>query len=138
MLTVIVSFLETKALSLATLSTLYFNQPGGCNTAMRSGVVYAMTKAAMSQMGYNLACEWAAEKIRINTVSPWYIDTPLVQPVLSDPTALQAVLARTPMGRVGLPREVSSLVAYLCLDSASFITGQTIAVDGGFLRNGFF
>jgi Tropinone reductase 1 len=105
---------------------------------MRSGVVYAMTKAAMTQMGFNLANEWAVDKIRINTVAPWYIDTPLVQPVLTDPAALKGVLARTPMGRVGQPSEVSSLVAYLCLDSASYITGQVIAVDGGFLRNGFF
>jgi Tropinone reductase 1 len=105
---------------------------------MRSGVVYAMTKAAMSQMGYNLACEWAKDNIRINTIAPWYIDTPLVQPVLRDPELLKTVLQRTPMGRVGLPQEVSSLAAFLCLDSAAYISGQTIAVDGGFLRNGFF
>lgn len=59
---------------------------------MRSGVVYAMTKAAMTQMGYNLACEWAKDNIRINTIAPWYIDTPLVQPVLKDPVALNQVL----------------------------------------------
>ena len=59
---------------------------------MRSGVVYAMTKAAMAQMSYNLACEWAKDNIRINTIAPWYIDTPLVQPVLKDPVALNQVL----------------------------------------------
>ena len=59
---------------------------------MRSGVVYAMTKAAMTQMSYNLACEWAKDNIRINTIAPWYIDTPLVQPVLKDPVALNQVL----------------------------------------------
>ena len=111
---------------------------GGCNVAIKSGVVYAMTKAAMNQMTMNMACEWGADGIRVNVVAPWYIDTPLVQPVLKDPIALAAVLARTPMGRVGQPREVSSLVAFLCMDGASYITGQQIAVDGGFLRSGFY
>lgn len=105
---------------------------------MRSGVVYAMTKAAMTQMTNNLACEWAQDKIRVNVLAPWYIDTPLVQPVLKDPASLKAVLARTPMGRVGTPQEVSAVVAFLCLDAASYVTGQCIAIDGGFLRNGFF
>lgn len=105
---------------------------------MKSGVIYAMTKAALSQMTYNLACEWAQDLITVNTVSPWYIDTPLARPVLNDPVALQAVLDRTPMKRVGQPSEVSGLVAFLCMDHAKFITGQVIATDGGFLRNGFF
>jgi len=79
----------------------------------------------------------ASDNIRINVVSPWYIDTPLAQPVLSNPESLGAVLSRTPMKRVGRPEEVSSLVTYLCMDVASYITGQNICVDGGFSRNGF-
>jgi Tropinone reductase 1 len=121
---------------------LFYHAPlyslGGCNSAMRSGVIYAMTKAALAQMGSNLSVEWAKDKIRVNTIAPWYIDTPLVQPVLQDPALLQTVLQRTPMGRVGQPSEVSSLAAFFCLDSAAFITGQVVAVDGGYLRNGFF
>ncbi|RYY88095.1 SDR family oxidoreductase [archaeon] len=105
---------------------------------MRSGVVYAMTKAALTQMTYNLACEWAKENIRVNTVAPWYINTPLVQPVLQNPEALQAVLNKTPMGRVGQPEEVSSIAAFFLMDCASYITGQVVGVDGGFLRSGFF
>ena len=111
---------------------------GGCNTALRSGVIYGMTKAALTQMSYNLACEWAHDKIRVNTICPWYIDTPLVQPVLSNPETLATVLDRTPMKRVGTTNEVSSLAAFLCMDHAKYISGQNIAVDGGFLRNGFF
>lgn len=51
---------------------------------------------------------------------------------------LQEVLDRTPMRRIGKPSEVSSVVSFLCMDESSYITGQVLGVDGGFLRNGFF
>ena len=54
---------------------------GGNNIAIKSGVIYAMTKAALNQMSYNLACEWAKDNIRVNAVSPWYIFTPLTEKV---------------------------------------------------------
>lgn len=111
---------------------------GGCNVALRTGCVYAMTKAAMNQLTFNLACEFAPENIRVNVVSPWYIETPLAKQVLQNQTYLSEVLGRTPMKRIGNPKEVSSIVAFLCMDLSSYITGQVISVDGGFLRNGFF
>jgi Tropinone reductase 1 len=110
---------------------------GGASTSIKSGVAYAMSKAAMAQMSYNLACEWAKDNIRVNVVSPWYIDTPLVSKLLSDPNYLKDIVDHTPMRRVGQVGEVSSLVAYLCMDCSSYITGQNICVDGGFVRNGF-
>ena len=106
-------------------------------THVLSGAPYAMTKAAMTQMTRNLAVEWAAEGIRVNTVAPWYIRTPLAEPVLNDPERLAAVLARTPMRRVGEPEEVAAAVCFLCMPAASYITGQWLAVDGGFLINGY-
>ncbi len=111
---------------------------GGVGLSMSSGAVYAMTKAAMNQLTYNLACEWGRSNIRVNAVSPWYIRTPLVEPVLQDPDYLSRVLAVTPMGRVGEVQEVSALAAFLCMPVSSYITGQHIAVDGGFSRCGFF
>lgn len=104
---------------------------------IRSGTPYGMGKAAIVQLGRNLAVEWAPDNIRVNTVAPWYIRTPLVEPVLKDKEYLSTVLSRTPMQRVGEPEEVAGAVSFLCMPAASYITGQCIAVDGGFVVNGF-
>lgn len=101
-----------------------------------SGAAYAMSKAAMVQLTRSLAVEWAADGIRVNAVAPWYIRTPLTEPVLCDPARYQRILDRTPMKRVGRPEEVASAVAFLCMDRAAYITGQCLAVDGGFLAKG--
>jgi len=96
-----------------------------------SGPPYGMTKAAIIQLTRHLSAEWSADNIRVNTISPWYIETPLTQAVLSQPDRLEKIIARTPMGRVGQPEEVSSLACFLAMDKSSYITGQNIMVDGG-------
>ena len=106
-------------------------------THLRTGAPYAMTKAAMIQLTRNLAAEWARVNIRVNSVAPWYIKTPLAQPVLDAVAYRSAVIDRTPLARIGEPEEVASAVAFLCMPAASYITGQCLAVDGGFTIYGF-
>ena len=106
-------------------------------THVRTGAPYGMTKAALHQLTKNLACEWAGDGVRVNAVAPWYIRTRRTSTSLADPDYLDEVIGRTPMGRIGEPEEVASAVAFLCLPASSFVTGECIAVDGGFLRYGF-
>lgn len=110
-----------------------------------------MTKAAMAHMSEALACEWAAYGIRVNCVCPWMTRTPLLEEaVKNDPTQvtlpvpttlrtfaradgepcsprlvqLDAVCAATPLGRLGEPTDTAGAVAFLCMPSAAYITGQ--------------
>lgn len=106
-------------------------------TSTRTGAPYAMAKAAVQQMTRNLAVEWAVDGIQVNAVAPWYIGTPLVDAVLQRPGYLDRVLDRTPMGRIGRVEEVASAVVFFCLPAASYVTGQCLAVDGGFMAHGF-
>lgn len=104
---------------------------------LRTGAPYGMTKAALVQLTKNLAVEWAADNIRVNAIAPWYTKTPLVASLLENQEYLDEVLSRTPIKRVAEPEEVATTVAFFCMPASSYVTGQCLAVDGGFTINGF-
>ncbi|XP_061368451.1 tropinone reductase homolog At2g29340-like [Gastrolobium bilobum] len=106
--------------------------------SIKLGSIYSATKGAINQLTKNLACEWAKDNIRTNCVAPGPIRTPLGEKHFKDEKVLNSFISRTPLGRIGEPDEVSSLVAFLCLPAASLITGQTICVDGGITVNGLY
>ena len=96
-----------------------------------TGSPYGMTKAALIQLSRNLAGEWADDGIRVNTVSPWYTDTPLIQSVLEDENKKRQILNRTPLNRIATPDEVANVISFLAMNESSYLTGQNIVVDGG-------
>ena len=108
--------------------------PGGQS---KTGSIYSQSKAAMNQLTGNLACEWAKDGIRVNCVCPWYTKTPLAEQVLKNEEYLNSVLDRTPMKRIGECNEVARAATFFALPASSYITGQILGVDGGYLKNGF-
>jgi len=98
----------------------------------REMAAYAASKAGVAQVARTLALEWAPHGVRVNCVAPGYVRTPLVEPLFERrPGFLDEIVARTPMGRVAEPREIAGPVLFLASDLASFVTGQTLFVDGG-------
>ena len=98
---------------------------------VQTGAPYGMSKAGLIQLSRNLAGEWASHGIRVNTVSPWFTETPLTSGLLSDPNRLEAITSKTPLRRVAQSEEMAAAVAFLAMDKSSYITGQNLSVDGG-------
>jgi 3-oxoacyl-[acyl-carrier protein] reductase len=95
-------------------------------------LAYSAAKGAISTMTKGLSREFAPFNIRVNAVSPGTVDTNYHKS-FSTPEGLDGVRASTPVGRLGTPQEIADVIVYLCSDQASFIHGQVIEVNGGFL-----
>jgi NAD(P)-dependent dehydrogenase (short-subunit alcohol dehydrogenase family) len=97
----------------------------------REMAAYAASKGGVAQITRVLAMEWATHGVRVNCVAPGYVRTPLVEPTFRRPELMDEILARTPMRRVAEPREIAGPVLFLASDLATYVTGQTLFVDGG-------
>jgi NAD(P)-dependent dehydrogenase (short-subunit alcohol dehydrogenase family) len=118
------------------------HQGGGAivNTASIAGIVggaggaaYIASKHGVIGLTKTAALEYATQGIRVNCVCPSYIQTPLTARGLSDPERRAQIVAQHPLGRLGTPEEIAEAVVWLWSDAASFVTGHTMTVDGGYV-----
>jgi NAD(P)-dependent dehydrogenase (short-subunit alcohol dehydrogenase family) len=94
---------------------------------------YNASKAAVHHLTKSLAAEWGRRGVRVNAVAPTYIETPLTKfGIEEDPEMYKVWLEMTPMGRVGQPDEIASVVHFLASDAASLMTGSIVVADGGY------
>lgn len=106
---------------------------GGAGIGFAGAAHYTASKGGILGMTETLADEWAQYGITVNAIAPGAIDTPMVDAAHMPKEAMQAMLAHIPMHRLGKPEEVSAAVAFLASEEASYITGATLYVDGGWL-----
>jgi len=108
----------------------------GSFVAFYEVAAYCATKTALLSLTRSLACEWAQDGISVNAIAPGIFPTEMNNGIVTGTARGQELLARTPMRRFGNPEELAGAAVLLASDAASFITGQCITVDGGFLASG--
>jgi len=97
---------------------------------------YAASKAAVASLTKSLAIEWAKQGVNVNAIAPGVFRTALNQKLLDETPRGQEFLTRTPMGRFGNVEELAGAAVFLASDAASYVTGEVLVVDGGFLASG--
>ena len=113
-------------------SIINTSSAGGLRPGANQGI-YSITKAALIMLTKVMASEWGQFGIRANAIAPGVIKTRLSEALWKDPAAAEGAVSRTAVGRLGEPEDVAALVQFLASDASSFITGETILIDGGVL-----
>lgn len=108
----------------------------GSFLAFHEVAAYCASKTGLLSLTRSLACEWAADAICVNAIAPGIFPTEMNREIVMDTPRGRELLMRTPMKRFGDPRELMGVAVLLASDAASFLTGQCIAVDGGYLASG--
>ncbi|HEY4517884.1 MAG TPA: SDR family NAD(P)-dependent oxidoreductase [Candidatus Paceibacterota bacterium] len=106
---------------------------GQVGVGIAGGAHYTASKGGIIGMSETLAVEWAPLGINVNVIAPGVIDTPMVGAAEMSKEEMEAMLARVPLKRMGRPEEVSAMVVFLASEEASYVTGATFYVDGGWL-----
>jgi len=108
----------------------------GSYLAFHEVAAYCASKSALLSLTRSLACEWAHDGISVNAIAPGVFPTELNESIVNGTARGRELLMRTPMARFGRPEELVGVAVLLASDGASFLTGQCIAVDGGYLASG--
>lgn len=98
---------------------------------IQNQLAYASAKGGVEQMTKIMAIEWAKQGVRVNAIAPTYFETEMVKQIRQEPARFAFINERTPMGRWGYLKEIEGIAIFLASPASDFITGQSIAIDGG-------
>ena len=103
----------------------------GGRVALPNLAVYCAAKGGLEQLTRVLAAEWARHNILVNSIAPGFVETDLTAGLRENSKLRDGIIGQTPLGRLGMPEEIVGAAIYLASDAASYVTGQTLFVDGG-------